>query len=93
VVEDRIDGWWNQRSTVGFTMRALVGQNKRFLVSKKKNRDRTKRSRQSNAEVSLDNADAVIEGAPSLTLFKGGVLGSTFYAQKVICSLRRRNET
>ena len=44
-------------------MRALVGQKKRFLVGKQKNRDRTKRSRRSNAEVSLDNADAVIEGA------------------------------
>jgi hypothetical protein len=30
---------------------------------KRKNSDRTKRGRQSNAEVSLDNADAVIEGA------------------------------
>jgi hypothetical protein len=59
VVEDRIDGWWNQRSTVGFTMRALVGQNKRFLVRKEKNRDRIKRSRQPKAEVSLDNADAI----------------------------------
>jgi hypothetical protein len=36
VIEDRIDGWWNQRSTAGFTMRALVGQNKRFLVGKEK---------------------------------------------------------
>jgi hypothetical protein len=35
-VEDRIDGWWNQRSTAGFTMRALVGQKKRFLVRKEK---------------------------------------------------------
>jgi hypothetical protein len=55
-------------------MRALVGQKKRFLVRKEKNRDRTKRSRRSNAEVSLDNADAIIEGAPPLMLFKGGVL-------------------
>ena len=63
VVEDRIDGWWNQRSAAGFKMRALVGQKKRFLVSKRKT-DRTKRSRRSDGEVSLDNADAVIEGAP-----------------------------
>jgi len=33
--------------------------------------------------VSLDNADAVIEGAPSLTLFKGGVLGLTSNSQKI----------
>src|SRR5258708_38136766 len=37
VVEDRIDGWWNQRSTAGFTMRALVRPKKRFLVRKRKN--------------------------------------------------------
>jgi hypothetical protein len=35
-VEDRIDGWWNQRSIAGFKMRALVGQKKRFLVRKEK---------------------------------------------------------
>jgi len=51
-------------------MRALVGQNKGFLVSKK-NRDRTKRSRRSEGEVSLDNADAVIEGCPVLDVFQG----------------------
>ena len=50
-------------------MRALVGQNKRFLVSKKKNRDRTKRSRRSKIEVFLDNADAVIDGCPILAVF------------------------
>ena len=38
VVEDRIDGWWNQRSTAGFTMRALVGQKQRFLAGKEKMR-------------------------------------------------------
>jgi hypothetical protein len=35
-VEDRIDGWWNQRSAAGFKMRALVGQKKRFLIGKEK---------------------------------------------------------
>ena len=59
-------------------MRALVRQKKRFLVSKKKNRDRAKRSRRSDEEVSLDNADAAIEGAPSLTLFQGRGLWRLF---------------
>ena len=31
----------------------------------RKNRGRTKRGRRSNAQVSLDNADAVIEGGPA----------------------------
>jgi hypothetical protein len=51
-------------------MRALVGQNKRFLVRKEKT-DRTKRSRRSDGEVSLDNADAVID-VPCPRLGKGG---------------------
>ena len=64
-------------------MRALVGQNKRFLVSKKKTRDRTKRSRQSNAEVSLDNADAVIEGAPPFVDFQRvGILILTIFGNE-----------
>ena len=70
VVEDRIDGWWNQRFAAEFKMRALAGQKKTFLVSKKKNGDRTKRSRPSNAEASLDNAGAVIEGDPLLAIFE-----------------------
>jgi hypothetical protein len=49
-------------------MRALVGQKKRFRVSEKKT-DCTKRSRRSYAEVFLDNADVVIEGARSLAGF------------------------
>jgi len=48
----------------------LVGQNKRFLVRKEKT-DRTKRSRRSDGEVSLDNADAVIEGALVFRLLEG----------------------
>jgi hypothetical protein len=43
-------------------MRALVGQKKRFLVSEKKNRPHQTQS-PTDGEVSLDNADAVIEGA------------------------------
>jgi hypothetical protein len=35
-VEDRIDDWWNQRSTAGFTRRALVRPEKRSLVRKEK---------------------------------------------------------
>lgn len=70
VEEDRIDGWWNQRFAAEFKMRALAGQKKTFLVSKKKDGDRTKRSRPSNAEASLDNAGAVMEGAPLLAIFE-----------------------
>ena len=44
---------------------ASLGQAKEKISGKKReNRGRTKRSRRSNAQVSLDNADAVIEGAP-----------------------------
>ena len=45
-------------------MRALVGPKEKISGKKRKNRDRTKCSRRSDGEVSLDNADAVIEGAP-----------------------------
>jgi hypothetical protein len=31
---DRIDGWWNQKSTAGFTVRALVGMRKEFGLRK-----------------------------------------------------------
>src|SRR6266699_3700011 len=40
------------------------GQKKDFWLEKEKTCGRTKRSRRSDGEVSLDNADAVIEGAP-----------------------------
>src|SRR6266699_562958 len=50
------------------------GQRKDFWLEKEKTCGRTKRSRRSDGEVSLDNADAVIEGAPSFAVFeKGGV--------------------
>jgi hypothetical protein len=52
---------------------ASLGRAKEKIPGRKrKNSDRTKRGRQSNADVSLDNADAVIEGALPLTFFKGG---------------------
>src|ERR1700693_835685 len=44
---------------------------------KRKTCDRTKRSRRSNAAVSLDNADAVIEGAPPFIV--GRVGGFDFF--------------
>src|SRR5712691_5037268 len=41
------------------------GQRKDFWLEKEKTCGRTKRSRRSDGEVSLDNADAVIEGCPN----------------------------
>jgi hypothetical protein len=42
---------------------ASLGQAKEKISGKKrKNRDRTKQSRRSDGEVSLDNADAIIDG-------------------------------
>ncbi len=48
---------------VAVARKLAVGQKQRLLVRKTKKTDRTKRGRRSNAQVSLDNADAVIEGA------------------------------
>src|SRR5882762_1106595 len=45
------------------------GQRKDFWLEKEKTCGRTKRSRRSDEEVSLDNADAVIEGCPILPVF------------------------
>jgi hypothetical protein len=52
-------------------MRALVGLRQKISGKKRKSSDRIKRSRRSNAQVSLDNADAIIEGAQPLA-FSGG---------------------
>ena len=53
---------------------ASLGRAREKISGKRrKNSGRTKRSRRSNIQVSLDNADAVIEGCPVLRCWKGGV--------------------
>ena len=52
---------------------ASLGRAKeKFSGKKTRNRDRDKPGRRSNAQVSLDNADAVIEGAPAPRGFSRG---------------------
>src|SRR6266699_3477781 len=70
------------------------GQRKDFWLEKEKTCGRTKRSRRSDGEVSLDNADAVIEGAPHVGFTCGGFALSVprvLYANRYVLHPRSRD--
>jgi len=62
-VSDRIDGWWNQFPPQDSAERALVDEQKQ-KQQQTQNLYEGKNQNLRTVEVSLDNADTVIEGGP-----------------------------